>query len=522
MNNSFPQKADIKWTAILLILNIIIQLYYSVEVCPYVEGQTTSQILTSLFAASVVAFGLKWGLHKPLFHANDERLLSRINIVKDTIMFALIGILIGTYNALFFEFPFVSGFKLIIGNLAVGFLSASVLFFARHIVFINSNIEISVERLRENQVKVAQGLLIFVLVTIGLGLSVLILLLVKDIRWLFENNFADLGMALREIGVEVSFVAVIFIAYFTAIILLFSRYLSNQINKQKKVLSEVSKGNLNASMGIFSNDEFGQIAHYTNTMIGQLKENKEVIHSIEYAKHLQDAVLPPDDYLASLNKDMFILFRPKDIVSGDFYWFAQCDIEDDCLFFAVADCTGHGVPGALVSMICNNALDRAVKEFFLKEPADILNKVREIVIAQFSKSQEMIQDGMDIALCRLKGNELVYSGANNPLWIVRNNKLLEWKADRQPVANYPNPKPFTSHTVTLQKGDSIYLFSDGFADQFGGANGKKFKQKNLKKSLISLEKKDALLKHQKLEQIFDNWMDGFDQIDDVCVLGMNL
>jgi serine phosphatase RsbU (regulator of sigma subunit) len=288
------------------------------------------------------------------------------------------------------------------------------------------------------------------------------------------------------------------------------------------VLSEVSKGNLNASMGIFSNDEFGQIAHYTNTMIGQLKENKEVIHSIEYAKHLQDAVLPPDDYLASLNKDMFILFRPKDIVSGDFYWFAQCDIEDDCLFFAVADCTGHGVPGALVSMICNNALDRAVKEFFLKEPADILNKVREIVIAQFSKSQEMIQDGMDIALCRLKGNELVYSGANNPLWIVRNNKLLEWKADRQPVANYPNPKPFTSHTVTLQKGDSIYLFSDGFADQFGGANGKKFKQKNLKKSLISLEKKDALLKHQKLEQIFDKWMDGFDQIDDVCVLGMNL
>ena len=158
-------------------------------------------------------------------------------------------------------------------------------------------------------------------------------------------------------------------------------------------------------------------------------------------------------------------------------------------YFAAADCTGHGVPGAMVSVICNNGLNRSVREHQLTTPGEILDKTREIVIQEFEKSEEEVKDGMDIALCSISNNILKYAGANNPLWIIRNNELIEIKANKQPIGKFDFSKPFDTHEFTLEKGDSIYVFSDGYPDQFGGIKGKKYKSSNFKKLLLSIQDK---------------------------------
>ena len=180
----------------------------------------------------------------------------------------------------------------------------------------------------------------------------------------------------------------------------------------------------------------------------------------------------------------FILFKPKDIVSGDFYWMETIQLADEriselvdknkfksnqLILFASCDCTGHGVPGAMVSMVCNNALNRAVREFGLIDPGLILDKVREFVILTFANSEKKRKDGMDISLCVFDKDkmELKWSGANNPLWIIRKDakELEEIKANKQPIGNSEHYKPFVTHTVKLNIGDSIYIFTDGFQDQ---------------------------------------------------------
>lgn len=248
------------------------------------------------------------------------------------------------------------------------------------------------------------------------------------------------------------------------------------------------------------------------------EKNNEIIDSIIYAKRIQSAILPPQKKVDELLGENFILYKPKDIVAGDFYWIEQ---KKDSVCFAVADCTGHGVPGALVSVICNNGLNRSVREHNLIEPNEILNKTREIVVEEFSKSDEEVKDGMDIAICSIKGNDLKYSGAYNPLWIIRNNtkEIEEIKADKQPIGFYINTFDFTNHKTTLNDGDVVYLFSDGFADQFGGDKGKKYKSVNLKKLLISLAHLPMNEQQEKLNLAFDHWKGELDQLDDVCVMG---
>ena len=248
-------------------------------------------------------------------------------------------------------------------------------------------------------------------------------------------------------------------------------------------------------------------------------KSQEILDSINYAKRIQSAILPSGKVVKEYLNESFILYKPKDIVAGDFYWLEQ---KGKLVLFAAADCTGHGVPGAMVSVICNNGLNRSVREYGLTDPGEILNKTREIVIQEFEKSEEEVKDGMDIGLCSLEGNTLKYAGANNPLWIIRNGEVVETKADKQPIGKFDQLKAFTTHTFELQKGDSFYLFSDGYIDQFGGAKGKKFKSKAFKEVLLSIQDKSMEEQKKILDQKFESWRGKLEQLDDVCIIGVKI
>ena len=185
------------------------------------------------------------------------------------------------------------------------------------------------------------------------------------------------------------------------------------------------------------------------------EKNQEIMDSIVYAKRIQSAILPPLKLVKKYLQESFILYKPKDVVAGDFYWMEN---KDGKVLFAAADCTGHGVPGAMVSVVCNNGLNRSVREHGLTIPGEILDKTREIVVNEFEKSEEDVKDGMDIALCSIEGMKLQYAGAYNPLWIIRNGEVLETKANKQPIGQFEKPEPYTTHSFDLEKGDAIYIF----------------------------------------------------------------
>lgn len=248
-------------------------------------------------------------------------------------------------------------------------------------------------------------------------------------------------------------------------------------------------------------------------------KNKEITESIEYAQHIQHALLTPSHIVKEYLKKSFILYKPKDIIAGDFYWIEHVD---DKIFFAAADCTGHGVPGAMVSVLCHNALNRSISEFGLDQPAKILDKTRAFVIEEFANAEEEVKDGMDIVLCMLQGNHLAYAGANNPLWIISNGELTEIKADRQPIGLFDHSHPFTEHTFELKKGDTVYIFSDGYRDQFGGPKGKKFKVEPFRKLLLSIQQAPMSKQRMIIDQVFEEWKGNLEQIDDVCVIGVRI
>lgn len=261
--------------------------------------------------------------------------------------------------------------------------------------------------------------------------------------------------------------------------------------------------------------------HELQLIIKELnKKNREITDSIEYAKRLQLAILPSDKLVKTWLKDSFIVYKPKDILAGDFYWMENTE---DKILFGVADCTGHGVPGAMVSVICNNALNRAFLEFNLTNPGEILDKTRDLVIEDFERSGEKeINDGMDIALCSLSGNKLYYSGAYNPLWIIREKTdiIEEIKADSQPIGKFEKNINYKTNEITLKEGDCFYIFSDGFQDQFGGENDKKFMKKNVKKLLLSIQDKSMANQRLHIIETFENWKGNNEQVDDVCMIGV--
>lgn len=255
------------------------------------------------------------------------------------------------------------------------------------------------------------------------------------------------------------------------------------------------------------------------------EKKKEVLDSIEYAKKIQEAILPPLASLRHYFPESFILYQPKDIVAGDFYWLNKVG---DTLLLAAADCTGHGVPGAMVSVVCSNALNRAVNEFKLKDPGKILDQVREFVIETFEKSSSEVKDGMDISLVAITFNkenqitELKWAGANNPAWVISNNQLVEYKADKQPVGKFIHNTPFTTQEININKGDSIYLITDGFADQFGGPRGKKFKYKNLKELILENSQLPMDVQKSILQTSLEKWKSDLEQVDDVTIVGVKI
>lgn len=255
------------------------------------------------------------------------------------------------------------------------------------------------------------------------------------------------------------------------------------------------------------------------------ENNKHITDSIKYAKRIQEAFLPTEEGIKSYLKNSFVIYKPKDIVSGDFYWVER---KDNKILFAVVDCTGHGVPGAFMSIIGFNGLNQIVNEYDHTQPAEILNQLNRNVSNTLRQKVEdsVIRDGMDIAICSLdlERNVLEFAGANNPLVIIRDGEVLKIKGDKHPIGNYIDAEEyeFTNNEIELLPNDKIYIFSDGFIDQFGGPGGKKLKYANFKKLLLNNYQKPMSEQKKAINTFFEEWRKDFEQIDDVCVIGISI
>ena len=254
------------------------------------------------------------------------------------------------------------------------------------------------------------------------------------------------------------------------------------------------------------------------------EKQEEITDSINYAKRIQDAMMTSSVYLKDTLPKSFIFFKPKDVVSGDFYWIYK-DQEEN-IFFTVADCTGHGVPGAFMSMIGTSLLNEIIIEKGIKETDKILIEMRAQIIRSLSQEDEGAQkDGMDISLCKLnmKKKTVEFSGAHNSLIHVRGEELKTYRGDHQPVGLLlGEKKPFTKHQVKLKKDDMLYIYSDGYQDQFGGAKGKKYMAAKFKKQLLKMSNKSEDQQLAILDQEFSSWKNDYEQIDDVCVMGVRI
>lgn len=251
-------------------------------------------------------------------------------------------------------------------------------------------------------------------------------------------------------------------------------------------------------------------------------KNNDITESIMYAQRIQQAILPMNEEIEKAFPDSFIFYSPRDIVSGDFYWFS---LVDDFYVLAVADCTGHGVPGAFMSMIGNDMLNQVVYDESVSNPAEALTLMDKKISKALTKSKANTKDGIDISLIAISKSEnfLRFSGANRPLYILRKGELTEIKPTNQTLGiNSENTDTFESHTVPLQKGDSIYLFTDGYADQFGGPKNKKFLTKRFKEMLLSNGRNSMVEQKLVIEKTFEEWRGKQKQVDDVCVIGLRV
>ncbi|GAB4283082.1 MAG: hypothetical protein Kow0068_07870 [Marinilabiliales bacterium] len=260
------------------------------------------------------------------------------------------------------------------------------------------------------------------------------------------------------------------------------------------------------------------------------QKNKDITDSINYAKNIQEAIIPSINEFRKYFLDSFILYKPRDIVSGDFYWITE---KNDKVFFTAADCTGHGVPGAFMSMLGIAFLDDIVNSNEHFNAAQILDELREMVIISLHQNdldseQQLgftsVKDGMDIALCVIdkKNNKLDFAGANNPLYLIRDGQLIEYKGDKQPVGMHILKRPFTNHSIDLKKDDILYMFSDGYADQFGGPHNSKFKIKQLKNLLLEICHEPMNVQKEILDKKNIEWMGNHNQLDDILIMGVKI
>ena len=266
-------------------------------------------------------------------------------------------------------------------------------------------------------------------------------------------------------------------------------------------------------------------------LVGELKDfnkvisekNKEITDSINYARRIQSAILPQQQIIEKLFPNSFFLYKPKDIVSGDFYWVGE---KDNSVFLAVADCTGHGVPGAFMSVIGVNLLNEIINEKGITNPTIVLSELNKSIMKVLQQNQTETNDGMDISLVRINSasNQVEFAGANRPLYLLKNGELTEHKSSKFPIGGFNSGKDknFETTKLELEKGDTFYLTSDGFADQFGGLKNKKITTKNFKKMLETFATKNLNDQQNQLEEFFNDWKKGYEQTDDVLVVGVRV
>lgn len=307
-----------------------------------------------------------------------------------------------------------------------------------------------------------------------------------------------------------------------------SRILNDEAaNNIKKIQTrfEKEKSEKEAELERFKNIELKK----ANTIIEQ--KNKDITDSINYARRIQHSILPSKEILDKCFKNYFVLYKPKDIVSGDFYWSVKTnnrETNQDLSVIAAVDCTGHGVPGAFMSMLGNTLLNQTITDPRIVSASDVLNYLQCKLPDNLKThgEEQNIRDGMDMSLCifDLDNNKLQFAGANNPCWIVRNNELTELKADKQAITASTDmeKREFTNYNFELRKDDCVYLFTDGFADQFGGPDEKKFGHRRLRELLLTMSNKPCHDQKKILEKTFEHWRGTLEQIDDVCFIGVKI
>jgi serine phosphatase RsbU (regulator of sigma subunit) len=299
---------------------------------------------------------------------------------------------------------------------------------------------------------------------------------------------------------------------------------------EKEVNSLESRNSLKNQQIVFATEQSRKEAEIFQLRNVELKaafdeieeKNSEINASIKYAERIQRAVLPPDNYIKEILPEHFILFMPRDIVSGDYYWVTQ---KDDKIVFTAADCTGHGIPGAFMSMLGISYLNEIVNRMKDLKADKILNKLRKhIMEALRQEGREGEQkDGMDMGLCIYdqKSKLLQFAGAYNSMYLIKNEELEEVKADRMPISiHYHGKESFTNHEMMMEKGDVIYLFSDGFPDQFGGPNGKKYMYKKMKELLLKIHLEPLAKQREMLLKEFEDWKGELEQVDDIIIMGI--
>ena len=305
------------------------------------------------------------------------------------------------------------------------------------------------------------------------------------------------------------------------VILFFSIILYRQFKAKKEANKKLEKQNVQIKIQKEEIEKQRDLAH---------QQKKDITDSIEYAKRIQTALLPPLSFIRRSLPEHFILFKPRDIVSGDFYWMMN---KDDKIIIAAADCTGHGVPGAFMSMLGTAFLSEIVnkiienKHIYSLQANEILNQLRNYIIESLHQSgaENESKDGIDIALCIIDPDKkkLQFSGAHNPLYLIRNNELIVYKGDRMPVSIHQNANiSFTNHEIDINEDDIIYIFSDGFVDQIGGPKKRKFMSRNLQDLLLKIHQKPMDVQEQILNKTFEDWKGDYIQLDDILIIGIKL
>ncbi|MBI3136742.1 MAG: SpoIIE family protein phosphatase [Bacteroidetes bacterium] len=312
----------------------------------------------------------------------------------------------------------------------------------------------------------------------------------------YEKKMAEAEAARQSVNKKIYLVGGLAVL----ILLVFSLYKWRESNKQKTII-------------------YAQ-KHEVEVQKELIEEkNKDITDSMIYASSIQQAIITSEDYIAGMFTDFFVFYKPRDIVSGDFYWAYQT--AEGQKLIAVGDCTGHGVPGAMMSMLGTAFLNEIVIEGKVREPGIILDRLRLQI--KNAMSRKGGKDGMDMAFCCIDGNNLKFAGANLPIYIVRNNELIEVKGDKQPVGFQPSPEsPFLTQELEISTEDKIYLFSDGYADQFGGPKGKKYKYKTFKDKLAVIAGRTFREQRMLIDSEFETWKGDLEQLDDVCVIGVRV